>query len=42
MKEEDFSYPEGHPFHNAEVISVYTSEQAVQYGINNRLGERLC
>jgi hypothetical protein len=41
MKEEDFSYPEGHPFHNAEVISVYTSEQAVEDGFKIRLGERL-
>jgi hypothetical protein len=41
MKGKDLGYPEGHPFHDAEVISLYTSEQAVEDGIKIRLGERL-
>ena len=41
MKGKDLRYPERHPFRDAEVISVYTSEQAVQDGIKIQLGERL-
>src|SRR3989337_2614085 len=41
MKGKDFGYPEGHPFYDAEVISPYTSEQAVADGIKIQLGERL-
>ena len=41
MKGKDLGYPEGHPFHDAEVISLYTSTQAVDDGIKIRLGERL-
>ncbi len=41
MKGKDFGYPEGHPFYDAEVISLYTSEQAVADGIKTQLGERL-
>jgi hypothetical protein len=41
MKGKDLGYPEGHPYHDAEVISVYTSDQAVEDGIKIRLGERL-
>ncbi|MQA92861.1 MAG: hypothetical protein GEU90_22000 [Gemmatimonas sp.] len=41
MKGKDFGYPEGHPFYDAEVISLYTSEQAVADGIKFQLGERL-
>lgn len=33
--------PEGRPFHDAELISLYTSEQAVEDGVKIRLGERL-
>lgn len=41
MKGKDLGFPEGYPFHDAEVISVYTSEQAVEDGIKIQLGERL-
>jgi hypothetical protein len=41
MKGKDLGYPVGHPFHDAEVISLYTSEQAVEDGIKIQLGERL-
>jgi hypothetical protein len=41
MKGKDLGYPERHPFHDAEVISVYTSERAVEDGIKIQLGERL-
>lgn len=41
MKGKDLGYPEGHPYHDAEVISVYTSDHAVEDGIKIRLGERL-
>jgi hypothetical protein len=41
MKGKDLGYPEGHPLHDAEVISLYTSEQAVEDGIKIQLGERL-
>ena len=41
MKGKDLGYPERHPFHDAEVISVYTSEQAVEDGIKIQLGQRL-
>jgi hypothetical protein len=41
MKGKDLGYPERHPFHDAEVMSVYISEQAVEDGIKIQLGERL-
>jgi hypothetical protein len=41
MKGKDFGYAESHPFHDAEVISLYTTEQAVEDGIKIQLGERL-
>jgi hypothetical protein len=41
MKEKDFGYAEGHPFHDAEVISLYTSEQAVGDGVKIQIGKRL-
>lgn len=41
MKGKDLGYPVGHPFHDAEVLSLYTSEQAVEDGIKIQLGERL-
>lgn len=42
MKEgKDLGSHENHPFNGAEVISLYTSEQAVEDGIKIRLGERL-
>ena len=41
MKDKDLGHPASHPFHDADVISVYTSEQAVEDGIKIQLGERL-
>lgn len=34
----DLGFPEDHPFHDAAVISEYTTEQAVDDGILMRLG----
>lgn len=41
MKGKDLGYPKDHPFHDAEVMSLYTSEQAVEDGIKIQLGQRL-
>ena len=41
MEGKDFGYAESHPFFDAEVISLYTSEQAVEDGIKIQLGTRL-
>jgi hypothetical protein len=41
MERKDFGNAEGHPFCDAEVISVYTSDQAVADGITIQLGTRL-
>lgn len=37
----DLGYPEDHPFYDAEVISGYTVEQAIDDGIFIRLGPSL-